>query len=89
MQECHKIFIQSNLNGSHINMIPREQFRMEATCKREVLYVTKKEMKEAILKESLETSLLVPIVLVCQDMAAEVYKTLKQKGLPIEAFFES
>jgi len=70
-------------------MIPREQFRMEATCKRELLYGTKKEMKEAILKECLETSLLVPIVLVCQDMAAEVYKTLKQKGLPIEAFFES
>jgi hypothetical protein len=54
-----------------------------------VLYGTKKEMKEAILKECLETSLLVPIVLVCQDMAAEVHKTLKQKGLPIEAFFES
>ncbi len=50
---------------------------MEATCQKELLFSTKKDMKEAILKECMEVSLLVPIVLVCQDMAAEVCKLLK------------
>jgi hypothetical protein len=35
-------------------MIPREEFRMEPVCKREMLFSTKKDLKEAILKECLE-----------------------------------
>ena len=61
---------------------------MEAVTKSEKLFVTKKDLKEAIFAECLEISLSVPIVLVCDGLAQEIKRMLSQKGLPVEPLFE-
>ena len=57
-------------------MVPRTQFMMEAQTKNEKLFVTKKDLKDAILSECLEMSLSVPVVLVCDELAQEIKKML-------------
>ena len=61
---------------------------MEAATKSEKLFVTKKDLKEAIFAECLEISLSVPIVLVCDGLAQDIKRMLSQKGLPVEPLFE-
>jgi len=52
------------------------------------LFSTKKELKAAVVEECLNTSLKVPIVLVCDEIAQEIKKSLAQRSLPIEPLFE-
>jgi hypothetical protein len=49
---------------------------MEAVTKSEKLFVTKKDLKDAIFAECLEMSLSVPIVLICDGLAQEIKKML-------------
>jgi hypothetical protein len=44
--------------------------------KNEKLFVTKKDLKDAILSECLEMSLSVLVVLVCDELAQEIKKML-------------
>ena len=62
--------------------------RTEAQCKNQFLFSTKKELKAAVVEECLNTSLSVPIVLVCEEGVQEIKKCLAQKSLPIESLFE-
>jgi hypothetical protein len=52
------------------------------------LFSTKKELKNAVVEECLNTSVMVPIVLVCDEIAHEIKKSLAQRSLPIESLFE-
>jgi hypothetical protein len=52
------------------------------------LFSTKKELKAAVVEECSNTSLQVPIVLVCDDVVHEIKKALSHKSLPIESLFE-
>lgn len=61
---------------------------MEAVTKSEKLFMTKKDLKDAIFAECLEISLSVPIVLICDGLAMEIKKILSQKALPVEPLFE-
>jgi hypothetical protein len=49
---------------------------MEASIKTQQLFVTKKDLKDAVLSECLEMSLSVPIVLVSDALAHEIKKML-------------
>jgi hypothetical protein len=57
-------------------MVPRTQYMMEASIKTQQLFVTKKDLKDAVLSECLEMSLSVPIVLVSDGLAQEIKKML-------------
>jgi hypothetical protein len=61
---------------------------MEAMAKSEKLFMTKKDLKDAIFAECLEISLSVPIVLNCDGLALEIKNMLSQKALPVEPLFE-
>jgi hypothetical protein len=52
------------------------------------LFSTKKELKAAVVEECSNTSLSVPIVLVCEDSVLEIKRSLAQKSLPIESLFD-
>ena len=62
--------------------------RTEAQCRNQLLFSTKKELKAAVVEECSNTSLTVPIVLVCEETAQEIKRSLAQKSLPIESLFE-
>jgi hypothetical protein len=49
---------------------------MEAVLKNQNLFVTKKDLKDAVFTECFEISLSVPIVLVCDGLAQEIKKFL-------------
>ncbi len=61
---------------------------MEAQCINQSLFSTKKELKAAVVQECCDTSLRVPIVLVCEEFVQEIKKSLSLKSLPIESLFE-
>ena len=71
-----------------MNLVPRTQFTMEAVLKNQNLFITKKDLKDAVFTECFEISLSVPIVLVCDGLAQEIKRLLSQKGLPVEPLFE-